>query len=144
MRDTLELAVRGLRRSIVQQQNRAISSQKILFECEDLPAEPKRIVRQHAHFRKRIENDTDRIYPFDLVQDHPRRFVELNFRRMKDRVTRIVRQALARVREVLYIDAVKRPAMRSGDRQQFLLAFRQGDVKTLLAGADTFHQELET
>jgi hypothetical protein len=78
VRNALQLQVVTLSSAIVEQENGAIASRKITFESEYLPAISKRISRQHAKLRKRIEYDPAGLYSIDFAQHRSRGITQLD------------------------------------------------------------------
>ena len=78
----------------------------------------------------------------DLVEQHLRHLVQLDFRRVEQRVL-LGRAVLLGGGELEDVDAVEGPAVRARDGAQLVLRLGERDEQDLLAALDAFEQELQ-
>jgi hypothetical protein len=61
--DALQLHVRALGGAVLQQQDRALSTDEELLEGQDLPAVAERVLGRQAHLGERVENHAGGVSP---------------------------------------------------------------------------------
>src|SRR6185503_16894894 len=109
--ETVQLEVVARRCLVIQQKNSAFTRREELLQGKNLAAKPERLPCEQAHFRERIEDDSNRICALDFSQHRVHRLLQLDFRGMKKRIAGFdfLRPICGKLEDV---DSVESPAMR--------------------------------
>src|SRR5687767_1742562 len=86
MRKALKLEIARFARTIVEQQDRGASADEKLLQRHDLAPVAERALGQKANFRERVEHHARGFHALDLCEQGFRRFGELDFGWMKERI----------------------------------------------------------
>ena len=141
--DALHLHVGTDRAAVVEEQNGGAKLREALLEREDLAPVTQRVLREQPHFRKRIEHEPCGLELRDALEQKRAQRVQLDLRRLEQRVLSLRRERPLDLGQLDDLDAVERPAVRLGYRVELRLRLRERHVEARLGAPNALQQELE-
>ena len=121
VRNTLQLLILLVGRSVVEHQNRTPAAGEVLLEGEDLATVAKRVARQQPHLGQRIKDHTRGLDAFSGLQNPLDHLGKFNFRRVIERVLLVGQRP--RGGQLINANPVERPPVRFGNPLQLGLCF---------------------
>ena len=138
----VRLRLSAIVQTIVQQDDRGVFADKVLLQRENLAAKAQRALGEQAELGQRIEHHSGWMQALEFVEKHLGHFVQLDFRRMKERVFR-GGETLLGGGELKDVDPIQGPAVAGGDGAELIFGLGQRNEENAFALLDAFEQELE-
>jgi hypothetical protein len=129
-------------REIIQGQHGGFAARKVVLESQQLAPIAQRTLGEEANLRETVDHDASWLHSLHCFRNHLDRLAQLKVRGVQQALLPVrIEEGICRLQLKDLNEIIQIPTMRRRAFQEFLLRFRQRDVKRSLFRSHAFHQK---